>query len=451
AAAAIPTAFWQLFGDATLTALVERTLAANTDLGAAVARLQEARALARAAGSQRWPRLDLSGAFTNSRFSENGFLQGLGGAGAPGAVFPGQEINLYQLGFDASWELDLFGGNRRAVEAADAEVEAVQYDARALVVSLAAEVTDGYLQLRSLQTRLQIAEHTVAAWRASLLVLDEQVAAGVAGELDQLRARSELARATARLPELEAELQVAIHRLEALAAKAPGALDPQLRLDQALPPVPDALAVDIPAAAVRQRPDVQAAERRLAAATARIGVATAELYPRFSLTGAFGLQSQQLEDLPRDDSRFWSIGPQLRWPLLDFGRVRAGVAAADARTQQALCGYEGTVTRALADVEVALVRINRGRRQLAELLAAAAAARQSVALAQDLYRNGLLEFLALLDAQRTLDQDEDQAARQQAELARQVVALCKALGGGWQATMPADAATAAPQAPAAGH
>jgi NodT family efflux transporter outer membrane factor (OMF) lipoprotein len=443
--------WWRWFGDPVLDDLVSRAVAANTDVRVAAARLRESRAQRGVVVAALFPRADLSGSFSNSRFSENGFLSGLGGVGGggggaggegggglPGAIVPGQQINLWQAGVDASWEIDLFGRNTRALEAAGADIGAAEFGLGDALVAVAAEVAEGYVQLRGVQSRLKLARRTLASERETLSVLREQSTAGIASDLDVSRADTEVAGAAARVPDLEGAERVAVRRLEVLVGAMPGTLDEQLLDPRPIPVAPEALNAGIPSDVLRRRPDVRMAERRLAGATARIGVATADLFPRFSLTGSFGLQSQELGDLPEGNSRFWSLGPSVRWPILDFGRVRANIRVQDARSEQALAAYEGTVLRALSDVEVALVRLSRARARLEQLNAAAESARRSVALADELYRGGLLGFLDLLDVQRTLYDAEDALSQSSAAVVSDTVALFRALGGGWEpAGMPA--------------
>ncbi|MEZ5964045.1 MAG: efflux transporter outer membrane subunit [Planctomycetota bacterium] len=429
--------FWRRFADPTLQDLLDRAVANNRDLRVAAARLRESQVRARAAGSALWPQVDVEATYSNSRLSEHGFLQGLatGGTGG-GAVFPGQQLDLHQIGFDASWELDLFGGGRRGLAAAEAVAGAAAYDLRAVLLSLCARIADDYVELRSMQRRAALAERLAATYRSAVAVLREQVQAGVADALELARTETELANREADAAAYGGEITAVQRRIEAAVASAPGGLASALAAGD-LPAVPDVLAIDVPAATLRRRPDVGAAERRLAAATARIGVATAELYPRLSLTGAFGLQAQNLADLPRSDSRFWAVGPQVRWPLFDFGRVRAAIAIEDTRAAQALATYEGVVVDALADVEVALVRVARWRRQVAALERARDAARTAARLADEQYRSGVREYLDVLEVQAIADRSEDELARGDAALVHAVVALGKALGGGLRA----DAAT----------
>lgn len=424
--------WWRAFGDDELTALIDRAVRGNTDVRVAVARLRQARAALTGAAARALPQVDVGADVTNSQFSENGFLKGLGGSGPPGAIVPGQRIDLQQVDLDASWELDIFGGVRRAEEASRAELAAASHDLHAVLVSLLGELAGSYFDLRGLQQRLAIAERTVTYQQATLDVITEQVDAGIADAFDLERARNLLANARAHVPELQAQVHATMRRLEVLLGAMPGTLQAELQDARPLPPMPEALAVGIPSQTLRRRPDVQAAERRLAAATARIGEATADLFPRFSLTGQVGLQSQRLDELGSGDSLFWLVGPSVRWPLLDFGRVRANIAVQDARTEQALAIYEGTVLQALSDVEVALVRLARDRRRVAALTDAHTAAEQALHLAEERYRSGVLEFLDLLDSQRTVDDAADAQARGEQSVASDVVALFKALGGGWE-------------------
>lgn len=433
-------AWWRSFNDPELDSLIQRAANANTDVRVALARLHEARAQRGAVKAALLPRVDLDGSYSNSRFSENGFLKGFGSdttssgggaAGLPGAVGPGQEINLYQVGLDASWEIDIFGGERRAVEAATADLAAAGFDAGDIIRSVQAEVADGYAQLRGLQERLEVARRIAASQEKSLSIVREQAENGVANELDLSRAESQAATSNAAIPDLEGATRVAVRRLELLLGAKPGTLDEELGATGPIPAPPDALSVGIPSETLRRRPDIRAAERRLAAETARIGVATADLFPRFSLTGSFGLQSQKIDELPDGDSRFWAIGPTMRWPILDFGRISSNIEVHNARQEAAAAAYEGAVLRALSDVEIAMVKLSRERRRSAELEKAAAAADRSVAIAEEQYRNGLLEYTDLLDVQRTQYAASDAAAMSRAAVASDSVGLYKALGGGW--------------------
>lgn len=328
--------WWRAFHDPVLESLIERAAASSTDLRVAAARLREARARRGIVTAALWPSVDGNGSYSSSRFSENGFLRGLGGGGGglPGAAVPGQQINLWQVGVDASWEIDLFGGQRRATEAATADVAAAEFDAGDVMRSVVAEVAGAYVEYRGLRERVALAQRTAASRQRTLDVVAEQAKAGVASDLDLARAQAQAASSAGDVPPLEAAERVAVRRLEVLLGQMPGTLDAELAADAPIPAPPDVLAAGVPSEALRHRPDVRAAERRLAAATARIGEASAALFPRFSLTGSFGLQSQELNDLPEGDSRFWVVGPAVRWPILDFGRVRAAIGVQDARADE---------------------------------------------------------------------------------------------------------------------
>lgn len=432
--AAAVDGYWHAFGDPQLDALVARAVTGNPDVAIARLRTTEARLRANAAGSERWPRVDVTGSYSNSRLSEHGFLEGLatgspGGGGGGSAVFPGQEIGLYQAGVDASWELDLFGARRRDVEAAEASAEAAEAEATGVLQALCASVVEQYLQWAAQHERLELARQQLAIAQGERDVLRERAQAGVADQRDVAGAELLLATREARVQGAEADEKATEYALEALLGCNPGELADLT--PHALPTPPDALAADVPAAVLARRPDVHAAERRLGAATALIGAATADLYPRLSLTGAFGLQAQELGDVPKFGSRFWAIGPALRWPLFDFGRVRSQIGIADARTAAALASYEGTVHQALADVEVALVRLARCRLTVEALTRASAAGREQRQLTKEQYEQGVAEYVDVLGAERDAAQADGELLLAREALARDFVALGKALGGGW--------------------
>jgi multidrug efflux system outer membrane protein len=429
----VPSAWWTAFGDTQLTDLVQRAVHENSDVRIAVARLRVARAERAFAVAQLGPRIDANGSYSYSRFSENGFLQGFGGgSGLPGAVGPGQEINLYQAGLDASWELDLFGGNKREVEAARADLDAAGLEVGDVLLAVTAEVAGGYVELRALQGRLAAVQAQVTLFEETLSIVREQAGAGIASDLDVARYETFVAASAARVPDLDAAVHVAIRRLETLVGAQPGSLDADLTPVKPIPSAPDAFAADVPANVLRRRPDVRAVERRLAAATARIGVAEADLYPRVSLIGSFGLQSQDISDLPDWDSRFFSIGPSLRWPIFDMGRVRARIDAQDARAQEAAEQFHKTVLTALSDTESALVQLARAGKSRAQRDRSRDAARHAVEIARSMNQNGVLEFLDLLDSERALEVAEDDALRSQAAVATDTISLFRALGGGWE-------------------
>jgi NodT family efflux transporter outer membrane factor (OMF) lipoprotein len=437
-AAAAVTQWWTTFNDPVLNELVGDAVRANLDLRIAAARLREARALRRVAGSGLFPMLDATGSYQRSRQSENleGFDVGVdGGHGGVGGVPQfnlGEEMDLYQAGFDASWELDVFGGVRRSIEAADADVQAAIEDARDVYVTLLAELARNYVDLRGLQRQLVIARQNLGSQEETLELTRARFNAGLVGELDVARARTQVKTTESVIPALEVQVLAAAHRIEVLRGLHPGALSEVLLVEAPLPAVPPAVPVALPSDLLRRRPDIRRAERQLAAATARVGVATAELFPRFSLTGSFGFQSSDASDLADSDSRAWSVGPAVRLPLFDRGRIRANVVAENARQQAALAAYERAILVALEDVENALIAHAKELQRRQALAEAVEAARRSVALATELYSRGLTDFLAVLEAQRSQFEVEDRLAESDRLVAANVVGLYKALGGGWE-------------------
>jgi multidrug efflux system outer membrane protein len=421
--------WWDLFGDPRLQDLVGQAVRANKDLKAAEARVREARALWRTAGVASWPSLDASGAFTHVHQSEN----------SPTSA--GREYDLFQAGFDAGWEIDLFGGVRRSVEAAEAQVGASEEDRRDVLVSLAAEVATNYLTLRGSQGRLAIARENIHIERDTVALAQGRFEAGLGTRLAVVQAQTLLAGTEARVPGIEAAIRQAIHRLGVLTGREPQALLEELLPPADLPPPPPRVPVILPSDLLRRRPDIRRSERQLAAATAMIGVATADLFPRFSLTAVLGLQSGMASDLLSSQSRFWSFGPAVRWPVFDAGKARAAIQVQTARQEEALAFYEKTVLTSLAEAESAMVAYSKGRDTSTALTRAEETSRQSVDIALELYRKGLVDFLNVLQAQSALYQVQDQFVQSRQDVSISLVALFKALGGGWEA----DPVGAAPE------
>jgi outer membrane protein, multidrug efflux system len=431
--------WWTTFKDPVLESLIARAVQSNWDLRTAAGRVREARALRGVAGADLWPTIDASGSYTRQRASENAIPFSSGGAsnampGGPTPFLQGLKLDqdLFQAGFDASWEVDLFGGVRRSIEAADADLAASQEALRDTLVSLLAEVARNYMEVRGFQRRLAIAQENVQAQQDTLELTRARFNAGLTSELDVTQAASQLATTRSRIPALETSLKQGIHRLGVLLGQEPGALLTEMSTAAPIPTAPPEVPVGLPADLLRRRPDVRRAERQLAAATARVGVAAADLYPKLSLTGSLGLESLQLADLPKGASRFWSIGPMLSWPIFDAGRIRANIAVQDARTDQQLSTYEQTVLTALEEVENALVAYGREQVRRAQLVEAVEANRRAVALANDLYRNGLGTFLNVLDSEGALFASQSDLVQSEAGVSTDVVALYKALGGGWE-------------------
>jgi outer membrane protein, multidrug efflux system len=415
-------AWWQQFGDPTLDSLIERALAGDLDLKIAAARVEESRALLSAARRERWPGVDVAVAHNKSNEQQ------------PGFTTDRVSIESNQVGVATLWELDLFGRVRRGAEAASADAEAAEADLRDAQVLVAAEVASTYLDLRGAQKRLAVARANLDSQRETLSLTRVRLDLGRGGELDVASAAARLAATEASIPPLVAAQASAAHRLAVLIGQQPGTLDSELAPHD-LPPHLTTLAVGSPEDLLRRRPDVRAAERELAAATARIGVAKADLFPRLTLSGFIGFIAGDASQLGEAASRAWSVSPVLSWGGLEPG-VRAQIGAAEARAQGALAVYDRTVLRALEETETAFVGYAQNRVRLASVVDEAAASRRAAELARVQYREGALDFLRLLDAQRSVLQAEDAVAAAETELNTSVVLIYKALGGGWEAASP---------------
>jgi NodT family efflux transporter outer membrane factor (OMF) lipoprotein len=347
--------------------------------------------------------------------------------------------DYYQAGFDASWELDIFGGNRRAVEAANADITAVEEGRRDILVSLLAEVARNYLTLREAQARLSIAKENIQSQKGTVDLTQARFDAGLTSEFDVTRAKAQLAVTSSQVPALESSIAATIHRLSVLLGKDPAALYGELTSETPLPPTPPDVPMGVPSDLLRRRADVRQAERELAAATARIGEATADLFPKFSLTGNFGFQGNKLNDLTIGANQIWGFGPSISWPIFDAGRIRANINVQDARQEQALIAYEKAVKVSLEDVETSLVAYAKEQDRYKWLDTAVTAEKQSVALANERYVRGLSDFVNVLDAQRSLYLAQDQLVQSQTTVLLNLVTLYKALGGGWESFEAASA------------
>lgn len=415
--------WWSVFKDSELDSLIERAVRQNQDLKIAEARIREARAQRVVVAADAYPSVNVQAAYSRSRGSENL---------SPPSSIPLKGTDLYQVGFDSSWEIDLFGKVRRSVEAAVDDIQSFEENRRDILVSLLAEVAVNYLQVRGSQLRLSIARDNIKGQEQTVQLTQDRFAAGLSSELNVAQAKAQLASTEAQIPTLETTERQAIHQLGLLLALDPGALLEDLTKEAPLPSAPPEVPAGIPSDLLRRRPDVRRAERQLAAATARIGVATADLFPQFSLTSTLGQQSVNIKDIATIGSTFWSIGPSVTWPVFDAGRIRANIRVQDARQEQALVTYEKTVLSSLKDVEDALVAYSKeqmGRKSLAE---AVDANQRAFDIANELYSKGLVDFLNVLDAQRSLYLSQDLLAQSDQRITTDLVALYKALGGGWE-------------------
>lgn len=440
--AAALSAWWTIFDDGRLDSLVARAIRSNKDAKIAAARVREARAQRRVVAADAYPAVDATALYTRSLNSETlgtdfgasstGGFDATNPLGLSGESFVPGQSDFFQAGFDASWEIDLFGGVRRSVEAAEADIGAFEEGLHDTLVTLLGDVATSFLQLRGDQLRLAIARRNIETQRKTVQLARSRFEAGLVRELDAVQARAQLAVTESRVPALESSIKVSLHRLGVLLGQEPAALAGEL-LEEAPPPgIPPEVPAGIPSEILRRRADVRRAERELAAATARVGVAVADLFPKFSLTGSVGLQTAQLTDVAVPGSHFWSIGPSVTWPVFDAGRIRANIAVQDARQEQSLLQYENTVLTALEDVENALVAYIKERDVREALARSVEENRRAVHISQRLYAEGLVDLLNVLDSQRNLFEAEDQLAESDRRLATDLVALFKALGGGWE-------------------
>ena len=418
--------FWTQLGDDTLNQLVDEALQANHDLRMAVGRLVEARALRREAGFDLAPTVTAAGGYTRER------LPAL--ASPTGTLLQG---HLYDAGFDAFWELDFFGRVRRGLEARHAEVEGAEASLRDAQVSVTAEVARTYFELRGAQTQLAVARRNVDNQRETAGLTQVRLDAGRGTELDTSRARSQLSTTLATIGPLQAQVARSIHRLAVLTGREPNALNDLLTPPRELPDLPQITAVGDPAALLRRRPDIRVAERSLAASTARVGVAIGDLFPKVTFTGNFTYTATEPAYLGQSSTRGYVIGPAISWPAFDLGRVRAQIAGSRARADVALAGYEQTVLRALEETENALVTHARTRDSLKDAQDAARESLTAARIARTRYEGGMVDFLEVLDAERTQLAAEDRLAQVRTDAATSLIAVYKALGGGWEmAPMP---------------
>jgi outer membrane protein, multidrug efflux system len=476
--------WWTVFHDPTLDSLIARALDNNRDLKTAVSRVREARAEVEVARGALLPEVDASAGYNRALGSKNVVLplgaliggsppassskatssQGIptgttravqaddaaggssaGSASGSGASFPpggpsspfgegglpGVTTNLYQAGFDAVWEVDVFGGTRRAIEAADAQAAAAQEGERGVRVTLLAEVASSYFQLRASQAREEVARRNLEAQRQTWKIADDKFKAGLGDEVQVAQQAAQLRVTEAMLPPLVAMERSAQHALAFLLGAEPTALAAELSPPKALPALPPEVPVGVPSELLRRRPDIRQAERNLAAANAEVGVGTAQLFPQFSITGSFGLDSSDLKHLPEWGSHYYSIAPGIRWPILDWTQLHAAIRVENEEQEQAMLAYQSAVAQALKDVEDALVQYETEHGRRAALALAVLESLRAREVSAQIYAHGLADQLATLEAERDLLQAEDTLAQSEASLRMDLVSLYKALGGGW--------------------
>ncbi|KVP18509.1 RND transporter [Burkholderia multivorans] len=451
--------WWRAFGDPLLDRLVERAARDNLDVQAAVLRIAQARAQVRAAAAQGLPDVRASASYQREQLGLKGFVEDQGldrqidrlgapgspldrlGAGTGAAVQQRARgaldalespVNLWQAGFDASWELDLFGRVRRAVEAADAQAGAAVASRDDALLSLEAEVAQTYLQLRGAQTQRTLADELVGAQRELRDLTREQAAHGLASDLDVRSADARLAQLRAQLPQFDQQIVLLKNGLAYLVGGAPGALDDWLDTPRSLPGVPPAVPVGLPSTLARRRPDIRRAEADLHAATADVGVAVAQFYPDVSLTGQVGLRATHVRELAHWSHLFYAFGPAVSLPIFSGGALVSNLRLTQARQAEAALAYRQTVLVALRDVDNALAVYRTDQTRAAALDDAVRAEQGALELARDRYRKGLSPFLDVLDAERQWSEGRQQAVQGALQTTTDLVALYKALGGGWR-------------------
>jgi multidrug efflux system outer membrane protein len=415
------THWWQKFNDPQLTALVEQAVNANLDLQLAEARLRQARATRGVVAGGLWPAVNSSATYQRTNAT-----------GATHAESVAHNQDLFQAGLDAVWELDIFGGIRRNVESANANIQAAQAGIRDAQVSLVGEVTLNYVQLRGFQQQMVIAQNNLKAQQHTAEITRQRFAAGFVSALDVANADAQVATTASQIPVLETSARQAIYALSVLLAQPPAALLQALSGMQPLPVTPPAIPVGLPSDLLRRRPDIHQAEAQIHVATAQIGVATADLFPKFSLTGSLTYQSNVLQNLFAGASRAWSFGPAVNWPIFQGGSIQSNIRVQESLRDQAFITYQKTVLTALQEVENALIAFAKEWEHYKALHDAVVANRKAVDLSMQLYTQGQIDFLNVLDAQRSLYASEDALVQSTQNTATDLIAIYKALGGGWE-------------------
>ncbi len=446
--------WWKQFNDPELTSLVRRVAAGNLDVRAATFRLAQSRAQRGITAADQFGQLNGNSSYTRQLVSKQGVVSAIGSGGGAGGGSPGTQSNglggrqgsfpsgggippfdLFQGGFDASWELDLWGRVRRSVESADATLEASTEARRSQLLSSIAEVARDYVQLRGTQSTLQITRDNLASAQESAMLTGERFKGGLATDLDVANAQQQVEATAANIPQLEQQEAQSINAIGLLLGMPPAALRAELSPRKPVPPVPPRVPVGLPSELAQRRPDIRQAEAQLHAATADIGMAKADFYPRLTLSGSVALQALQVKNLGWSAGTY-SFGPSLTIPIFEGGRLRRTVELREAAQQEAAINYQRTVLQAFTDVDNALVAYAAEQRRRTRLAAQAVQSRRALNLAQSRFRQGLFDFLEVLTAQRTLLSSEQQLSDSTATVSANLVSLYKALGGGWEADLP---------------
>jgi NodT family efflux transporter outer membrane factor (OMF) lipoprotein len=410
--------WWTIFNDPDLSSLEEQAVNGNLELQTARSRIREARALRGVSQARLLPVVAADASASKIRSNEFG-----GGE---------SEFELYAAGFDAGWELDIFGGLRRSIEASQADFEASQVNLHNVMISLMAEVALNYVDVRIYQAQLALTRANIKTQEETYFLNQSRNQAGIIDELAVHESLRILESSRSQIPTIETRLSAAKNRIAVLLGRQPVEFSQELVEEKAIPALPATVAIGIPAETLRRRPDIRFAERLVAAQTARIGAATADLYPKFHLAGTIGIESIDSGDLLDWSSRIWSIGPRASWKLFDAGSIRQNIAVQTARQEQALIQYRATVLNAQEEVENALVAYAKEQRRRDSLEKAATAAQRAELLARDRYKAGLVNFNNVLDAQRSLLLLQNELNQSTGIATSNLVRLYKSLGGGWK-------------------
>ncbi len=412
--------WWTIFNDPLLTKYIEQSAENNKDVQIAIANVNRARAVRRENGGSLRPSLNSNVDATRSKSSS-----------ANSSFNSGEIRNVYDAGFDASWELDIFGGNRRAIEGADARIGSAMASYNNVMLSTFSEVARNYYEARGAQKRIAITKKNTDLLKQTYDLVNVRLDAGEATQFDVTRAKGEYESTQARLPNLEAELEVNIFSLSVLLGLPPESLLDEMQILQPLPPALDIVPVGLRSDLLQRRPDIQMAERELAASNADIGKEIANLFPKFFITGDVGSQARNFGDLFMASAGMWSFGPSIRWSVFEGGAIRARIDIEKAENKAALAMYEKTVLDALADTESALTRYGREVETSTKLEQSVQSRREAVKIAQELLDAGEVDYLSVLDAQRELTASEDNLVSSETQAIIKLISLYTSLGGGW--------------------
>ena len=454
----IDPAWWTLFNDPILTELEAQVAASNLDVRLATIRLSESRQQRGIAAADQFPTSDANASYTREKISNKGVAALIGGSGSSAATMSNgtsgttsgipasglgssgvPPFSLYQYGFDASWELDLWGRVRRSVESADASLTSSAESRRNVMLTSLAELARDYIQLRGQQRDLQIAQETLASDQQSLRLTQQRAAGGLVTQLDVANAATQVATTSGQIPSLEQQAAVTMNALALLLGETPGALTQKLATPQPVPPVPPVVPVGLPSELVERRPDIRQAEAQLHVATAEIGAAEADFFPKITLSGSVGLQALQFKDLGNWDSRMYSGGPSISLPIFEGGRLKYRLDLRKAQQQEAAVQYQQTVLQAFHDVDNALTAYAKEQQRRLALGKAVDQAGRALGLARSQYTQGLVTYLDVLTAQRTLFTAQQAYADSTTTVSTNLVQLYKALGGGWEGSFPVGA------------